>query len=89
MPKISLLVDITFNLLFLLLIIGALFTWIPRMPIDKSPFKELMGLCNIFFAPFRKIIPPVGGIDFSPILAFLIFGLIANTIVDILVKLGL
>ena len=31
-------------------------------------------------APFRKIIPPMGGLDFSPIFIFLIIGLIRNFI---------
>ena len=31
-------------------------------------------------APFRKVIPPMGGLDFSPIFIFLIIGLIRNFI---------
>ncbi len=31
-------------------------------------------------APFRRVIPPMGGLDFSPILIFLIIGLIRNFI---------
>ena len=31
-------------------------------------------------APFRRVIPPMGGLDFSPIFIFLIIGLIRNFI---------
>ena len=89
MIKISLLADIIFELLYLILIIGALLTWIPRIPIYKQPFKGLIMFCDIFFSPFRRIIPPIGGIDFSPILAFFILGFIWRVVVDILVRCNL
>ncbi len=87
--KFSLFVDIAFEFLYLILIIGALMTWIPRMPIDKPPFTILSSICEFFFAPFRKIIPPVKGIDFSPILAFIVLSIIWRVTVEILVKFGL
>ena len=87
--KISIIADILFELLYLMLIIGALLTWIPRIPRYKEPFKTLMDICDAFFSPFRRIIPPINGIDFSPILAFLFLGFVGRVVVEILVKFNL
>ena len=78
------LVDLGFQFLYLILIIGALLTWFPRMPLDKPPLNILTNFCNIFFAPFRRIIPPVGGIDFSPILAFIILTSVWSICIEVL-----
>lgn len=86
---ISLAIDLFFDLLYIILIIGVLLTWIPRMPIHQQPFKTLVGICDIFFAPFRKIIPPIGGIDFSPILAFIVLGLLHRVVLEVLVRYSL
>ena len=89
MLKLSFLADMAFEFLYLILIVGALLTWIPRMPIYKQPFKALMDICNFFFNPFRKIIPPLAGIDFSPILAFFVLGIVWHVVVDVLIRLNL
>ena len=86
---ISLAVGILFDLLVLILIIGALLTWIPRLPIHQQPFKTLMIICDIFFGPFRRIIPPIAGIDFSPILAFIVLQVLCKILLEVLAKYGL
>lgn len=35
-------------------------------------------------APFRRLIPPVGGMDFSPIVVFLVLQLLEKWILDLL-----
>jgi len=35
--------------------------------------------------PFRGLIPPLGGIDFSPIIAFLLIGVIREMILKFLI----
>ena len=89
MIKLSFLIDTLFEILYLILIIGALMTWIPRLPLYKEPYKTIIKFCDIFFGPFRRIIPPLGGIDFSPIIAFFALGFISRIIVEILVRFGL
>lgn len=52
-----------------LLIIYILMSWFPGA--RESAFGQFIGsLCEPFLEPFRKIIPPIGGmIDISPIAA--------------------
>lgn len=35
-------------------------------------------------APFRRLIPPIGGMDFSPIILFLVIGFLENIIMQLI-----
>lgn len=59
-----------FNLIMFFMLIKVLLSWFPNIDWYKEPFNSLKRFTDIFFLPFRKIIPPVGMIDFSPIAAF-------------------
>ena len=50
---------------------------------NMNPHPILLLVLQItepIMAPFRRVIPPMGGLDFSPIFIFLIIGLIRNFI---------
>ncbi|KOO40723.1 YggT family protein [Priestia koreensis] len=51
------------------LIIYILMSWVPS--IQESVFGRFLGaICEPYLAPFRRIIPPIGGmLDISPIVA--------------------
>ena len=53
-----------------------LFTWFPNLDWYRQPFKAIKEITDPIFAPFRRIIPPIGGIDFSPIVAFIALGVV-------------
>ena len=79
----------TFDLIFLLLIITILLTWFPKVNWYNEPFRSLKLFSEFFLAPFRKIIPPIGMIDISPIVAFFVWSFIANFLVGLLAKYGI
>ncbi|MFE4106844.1 YggT family protein [Almyronema epifaneia] len=56
---------------FVLLIVRILLTWFPNVDWYNPPFSILSQLTDPYLNIFRSIIPPLGGIDFSPILAIL------------------
>ena len=56
---------------FVLLVIRILLSWFPTIDWYKQPFAILSQLTDPYLNLFRRIIPPLGGMDFSPILAFL------------------
>ncbi len=64
-------VEKIFDLIFLLLIVYVCLTWFPKIKWYNQPFSFLRKFSEIFFLPFRRLIPPMGGIDISPIFAFL------------------
>lgn len=64
-------------------------TWIPSIDWSQPFFRALALIADVILLPFRRIIPPMGGIDFSPIIAIMAYQFIANTIVYTLSKFGL
>ncbi len=78
-----------FDLIFLLLIIYCLLTWFPNIKWYNQPFSGLKSFSEIFFAPFRKVIPPVGMIDISAIIAFICLQILRAMVISLLSALGL
>lgn len=78
-----------FNLIFFLMLLSVLLSWFPNIDRYREPFNSLYRFTEIFFAPFRKIIPPIGMIDISPIAAFIILGLVQKLLVSVLQSFGL
>ncbi|MCM0590052.1 MAG: YggT family protein [Gloeotrichia echinulata IR180] len=67
-----------------LLIIRVLLTWFPNIDFSSQPFAALSQITDPYLNLFRSIIPPLGGMDFSPILAFLALQLASGTLENIL-----
>ena len=85
---ISSLIDIFFKLIFLIILIVCVLSWIPILDRTKKPYIILMKVYKAIMAPF-SFIPPIGMIDITPIIAFFVYGIIARLILQILVSLGL
>ncbi|AGY57339.1 YggT family protein [Gloeobacter kilaueensis] len=54
-----------------LLFVRVLLSWFPNIDWSRNPWAILSQLTDPYLNLFRSIIPPLGGIDLSPILAFL------------------
>lgn len=57
---------------FVLLIVRILLSWFPTIEWYKQPFAALSQVTDPYLNIFRSFIPPLGGIDFSPILAIFV-----------------
>ena len=62
----------TLLIYFYLLIIRVLLTWFPNLDWSNPILANLSAITDPYLNIFRGIIPPIGGIDISPILAFLL-----------------
>lgn len=78
-----------FNLIMFLMLVKVLLSWFPNVDWYKEPFNSLKKFTDLFFEPFRRVIPPIGMIDISPIAAFLVLGLIQRGFVILLSSFGL
>ena len=78
-----------FDLIFLILFVTILLTWFPKINWYNEPFRSMRAFSEIFLAPFRKLIPPIGMIDISPIVAFFCLGLLRNILVGLFASMGL
>ncbi|MDF5713740.1 MAG: YggT family protein [Rhizonema sp. NSF051] len=61
-----------------LLIIRILLTWFPTINWFNQPFAALSQITDPYLNLFRSVIPPLGGIDLSPMLAFLVLYVATN-----------
>ncbi|HAR61962.1 MAG: YggT family protein [Candidatus Margulisiibacteriota bacterium] len=80
-------VSYVFQALYYLLIARVILSWIPHNP--SHPIVQLLyTLTDPILEPFRKLLPSSSmGIDFSPIIAFIVLGLVQNLILGLLARL--
>jgi len=55
-----------------ILIIRVLLTWFPNLDWSNPILSNISAITDPYLNMFRGIIPPLGGLDLSPILAFLV-----------------
>lgn len=76
-------VDSLINFYNILIIVYCLLTWIPMNPngLLADIGAVLDGIVGPYLNFFRRIMPPMGGIDFSPVIAVLALTLIEQLLV--------
>jgi YggT family protein len=74
------------NIYLVLLLIRVLLTWFPNVNWYNPPFSVLSQLVDPYLNLFRSFIPPLGGIDFSPVLAILLLQIAAQLISQLAVS---
>ena len=72
------------NLFVFLIILRIFLTWIPNLDWYAQPWRAIREVVDSYLDIFRKIIPPFGGLDFSPIIAVLVLQLVANILTAVL-----
>lgn len=77
-----------FNIYFWLIIVRIFLTWIPSIDWDSQPFKLLSAMSDFVLDPFKRIIPPLGGLDFSPIVALFFLQFVQFAVVRMLIIFG-
>ncbi len=63
-----------------LLFIRILLTWFPNINWYNQPFSALSQITDPYLNIFRSFIPPLGGMDFSPILAIIALQLLQGVL---------
>lgn len=63
-------IDMCFYVYMLMILVRCLLTWIPNLDWRNNKFLHLLSSAvDLYLDLFRKIIPPLGPFDFSPIVA--------------------
>ena len=69
------------NIFYFAMIISVILSWVA--PASHNPGAELVNqICEPALAPFRRIVPNLGGLDISPILAFMVIKLIDMLVIN-------
>jgi YggT family protein len=74
-------VSIFLVIMTFLFIFRIVLTWYPQVESQKFPFSIVVAPTEPFLAPSRKIIPPIGGVDITPIVWVAILSLIREILV--------
>lgn len=78
-------INLLFTILYIAILIRILLSWIRVNP--YNPLVQLLyQITEPVLAPFRSVIPPVGGMDFSPIVALIVLQLVQQFLVSILLS---
>lgn len=64
------------GIMILLFIFRIVLTWYPQIELNRFPFNLVAVPTEPFLKPTRQLIPPVGGVDISPIIWVGIFSLL-------------
>ncbi|MGQ9872170.1 YggT family protein [Leptodesmis sp.] len=72
------------NIYTALLFIRILLSWFPNINWFDPPFSILSQITDPYLNIFRNIIPPLGGLDFSPILALLLLQIVQQVATTLL-----
>ncbi len=64
------------GLMTLLFIFRIVLTWYPQVDLNRFPFNLVAWPTEPFLVPLRKLVPPLGGVDITPIIWVGIFSLL-------------
>ena len=73
---VTLILSIFLGLMTFLFIFRIVLTWYPQIDLNSFPFNLIAWPTEPFLVPVRKIVPPIGGVDISPIIWVGIFSLV-------------
>ena len=73
---------------FWALVLGIIISWVA--PMNSHPAVRLLQqMSDQICKPFRRFLPPMGGLDFSPILVYVIFTFLSRALINIAFGAGL
>ena len=79
--------NMIFNILYFLLIVRIVLSWFAVNPYNEI-IQVIFRITDVILAPFRRLPLQMGGIDFSPIVAFMALWFVRNLVVGILIQLA-
>lgn len=73
-----------FQIFFWLILVRCLLSFVPSIDWYKQPFTAVKDVTDLYLNLFRKIVPPIGGLDFSPIIAVIALQVLNYIIIFVL-----
>ncbi len=77
------LLNIILDALRLIIFLKVLLSWFPNINWWNQPFKFISDVAEPVLTPFRKLIPPIGGLDLSPIFALITISILQKVVVGL------
>lgn len=77
-------VNNVFAILYLIILVRILISWIPRLDKDKQPWFTIIMVADAYLGIFRRFIPPIGGLDWSPVVALIVLQVLQGLMNNVL-----
>ncbi len=68
------------DLYTIVLIVRIVFSWLPPRSRQGVFYEFLFAITEPVMRPFRRLLPPISGIDFSPIVLIVLLGILKRLI---------
>jgi YggT family protein len=78
------LVRLLFQAFYILLIVRVVLSWLPGLGQDHPAVDFVYRATSPLLAPIRRVMPPVGGLDLSPLVAILLLTLVQSLVMSLL-----
>ena len=78
------LVRLLFQAFYVLLIIRVVLSWLPGMRQDHPAVDFVYRATSPLLTPIRRVMPPMGGLDLSPLVAILVLTLVQSLVMSLL-----
>lgn len=85
--SLAMLMGMIFKMVYFVLIIRIMLSWVNPDPYNQI-VRTIYRVTEPILAPFRRIIPPIGMVDISPVVVFLLLSFIERFVVGILLQLS-
>lgn len=79
-------VGFVFQLLYVLLLVRVLLSWIPGVNYYHPVVQFIHRTTSPVLNPIRRLMPPVAGLDLSPLVAILLLSLVRRVVVELIVR---
>lgn len=73
------------QILALLIIVRAVLSWIPSLDYGHPVIRTINRVTDPLLLPIRRLVPPLGGLDVTPIAALLLIQVARYLLINILV----
>ncbi len=77
------LINLAFWVLDLAILLRVLFSWINPDP-DNALVHLVYQISEPILAPLRRVIPPIGGLDITPIIALFLLELVQRFLISVI-----
>ena len=78
------LIRLLFQAFYVLLIIRVLLSWVPGVAKDHPAVDFVFRATSPLLTPIRRVMPPIGGLDLSPLVAILLLTLVQSLVLNLL-----
>ena len=82
-------INAVFSLFYIIILIRCALSFIPGLDYKKQPYLTIRQVTDPYLNLFKRIIPPIGMVDISPIVAIIALGIIQNIVIRLILLLAI